>query len=93
MLVYQLRIIELGESLEPVFKNKEDALRVKEKYKSRNIVIKEKYLDNIENDIIYRIKNTDCEGYFLEEEIFGNMNDAQTYLKNPHQSIVEYRLS
>ena len=44
MLVYQLKVIELGECLEPVFKTKENALLIKEKYKTRNIILKEHYL-------------------------------------------------
>ena len=35
MLVYQLKVIELGECLEPVFKTKENALLIQEKYKTR----------------------------------------------------------
>lgn len=92
MLVYQLRLLDFKEDLEPVFKTKENALRLKEKYKNRNIAIKERYIDNIENDMIYRIKTLDRDGYFLEDEIFTSTKDAESQLKSPHQTIVESRL-
>lgn len=92
MIIYQLRILDLGEYLEPIFKTKERALYYKEKYKSRNIIIKEKYLENIKNDIVYRIKTEDMDGYFLEDEIFTSKCDASHAIKNDYQSVIESRL-
>lgn len=92
MLVYQLRLVELGEYLEPVFKSRESADKFKEKYKTRNIVIKEQFIENIEDDTVYRIKSEDSSGYFLEDEIFSNIEEATSALKNKHQSIIESRL-
>lgn len=92
MLVYQLKLLELGECLEPVFKTKENALYFKEKYKTRNIIIKERYLENIKDDKVYRIKTLESDGYTLEEEVFSSMAEASRFLKNEHQCIVESRL-
>lgn len=93
MLVYQLRLIDLGENLEPVFKEYESALKIKEKYKCRNIVIKSEYLENIEDDKVYRIKTQGYDGYFLEDEVYSSLRDAEAKLKSNHQSIVESRLA
>mgnify|MGYP006971249066 CR=1 FL=1 len=92
MLVYQLKLLELGECLEPVFKTKENAQCFKEKYKTRNIIIKERYLENIKDDLVYRIKTLESDGYTLEEEVFSSIAEASKFLKNEHQSIVESRL-
>ncbi len=92
MLIYQLRLVELGEYLEPVFKSRESADKFKEKYKTRNIIIKEQFIDNVENDTVYRIKSEDSSGYILEDEIFSSIKDATSAIKNTHQSIIESRL-
>lgn len=92
MLVYQLKLLELGECLEPVFKTKENALCFKEKYKTRNIIIKESYLENIKDDIVYRIKTLESDGYMLEEDVFSSAIEASNFLKNDHQSIIESKL-
>ena len=92
MLVYQLKVIELGECLEPVFKTKENALLIKEKYKTRNIIIKEHYLENVKNDTVYRIKTEDNEGYILEAELYSSYNEALSSIRNNHQCVIESRL-
>jgi len=91
MKVYQLRILELGFSLEPIFKNIETALYYKDKYKERNIIIKEYKLD-IKDDYIYRIKNISTEGYTLEDDIYETYDIALDHIKYDNQIIIKERL-
>lgn len=91
MKVYQLRILELGYSLEQVFKDEKVALYYKNKYKGRNIIIKE-YKLNIKDDFIYRIKNISNDGYTLEDNIYETYNQALSHIKNSNQIIIKERL-
>lgn len=89
MTVYQLKIVDLGLYLEPVFKTKESAENYRTKYNSRNIIIKEKYLDNLCDNYVYRIKNESLEGYYLEDEVYSSMNKALEHIKNDSQTIIK----
>lgn len=92
MKVYQLKILDLGLYLEPVFKTKESAENYRTRYNNRNIIIKEKYLDNLSDNYIYRIKNESQEGYYLEDEVYSSMNNALEHIKDNSQTIVKESL-
>lgn len=92
MYVYQLKILELGLYLEPVFKSKEKAEYYRTKYNNRNIIIKEKYLDNLNDNYIYRIKTQSHEGYYLEDEVYSSENKALEHIKDTSQTIIKESL-
>lgn len=92
MLVYQLKILDLGIMLDPVFKTKESAELFKDKYKNRNIIIKEKYLEDLKDNYVYRIKNIDSEGYTLEDNIYSTIEHANNNIKQDNQKIVKEHL-
>lgn len=92
MKVYQLKILDLGLYLDPVFKTKESAEYYRSKYNNRNIIIKEKYLDNLNDNYIYRIKNESHDGYYLEDEVYSSMNNALEHIKDNSQTIIKESL-
>lgn len=92
MKVYQLEILELALYLEPVFKSKEGALYYKSKYQNRNIVIRERQIDELDDNYVYRIKNIDPEGYSLEDGIYSSYEHAKNNLKQSSQEIVKETL-
>lgn len=92
MLVYQLKILDLGYYLEPVFKTKESAECYKGKYRNRNLIIKEKMLESPVEEAIYRIKNVSDDGYYLEDEVYDSLVSASKHLKNGNQEIVKEKL-
>lgn len=92
MYVYQLKILDLGLYLEPVFKTKEGAEYYRTKYNNRNIIIKEKYLDNLCDNYIYRIKNESFDGYYLEDEVYSSENKALEHIKDKTQTIIKESL-
>lgn len=89
MTIYQLKILELGLYLEPVFKSKEKAIYYQNKYGNRNIIIKEKYVSDLEDNYVYRIKNESEEGYYLEDEVYGSLNHALEHIKTNNQKIIK----
>lgn len=81
MKVYQLRLVDFNLVLEPVFKTKEGANILKNKYINRNIKIEESILDNtLDDDFIYRILVSDEEGVYLFDNIFSEVTSAEEYL-------------
>lgn len=92
MYVYQLKILDLGLYLEPVFKSKERAEYYRTKYNNRNIIIKEKYLDKLEENYIYRIKTESHDGYYLEDEVYDSMSNALEHIKDNSQTVIKESL-
>lgn len=92
MKVYQLKILDLGIYLEPVFKSKESAMMYMSKYNGRNIIIKERVLDEINDNSIYRIKTLFSDGYDIEDEVYSSEVNASIHITNNHQSIIKERL-
>ncbi|MCH5166585.1 MAG: hypothetical protein J1F35_01710 [Erysipelotrichales bacterium] len=92
MKVYQLELLDLGFCLEPVFASMESAQKVREKYPNRKIKIKSLFVSDIKDNIIYRIKNTGCDGYSLEESIFSNLEAAESHLKDNTQEVIKEHL-
>lgn len=89
MYVYQLKILELGLYLEPVFKSREKAEYYRTKYNNRNIIIKEKFLESLEDNCIYRIKTESQEGYYFEDEIYTSFNNALSHVTGSNQTIIK----
>ncbi len=92
MYVYQLKILDLGIYLEPVFKSKESALYYMSRYQNRNIIIKEKYLDSIEDNSIYRIKTNSIDGELIEDGVYSNFKSALKYIKSDNQTVIKESL-
>lgn len=92
MKVYQLELLDLGFCLDPVFKSRESAEKVKEKYPNRKIKIKSTFVNNIEDNIIYRIKNVEGDGYTLEDSIYSNIESATSHIKDNRQEVVKEQL-
>lgn len=92
MTIYQLKILDLGLYLEPVFKTKESAENYRNKYNNRNIIIKERHLDNLSDNYIYRIRTESCEGYYLEDEVYASENKALEHIKDNTQTIIKESL-
>lgn len=88
MEVYQLELLDLGFCLEPVFKTKESAEKIKEKYPNRKIQIRSTFIGDIKDNIIYRIKNNEDNEYTLEDSIFSSIESAKSHIKDNTQEIV-----
>ena len=92
MKVYQLELLDLGFCLEPVFKSRESAEKVKEKYPNRKIKIKSTFVNDIEDNAIYRIKNIEGDEYTLEDSIYSNIESAISHIKDNSQEVVKEQL-
>ena len=89
MKIYQLLLKDFNLVLDPVFNTKEAAMLFKEKYKQRNIEIKETFIDKLDNrNYVYRIETIDEDGIYLEDEVFASKELALRSIKE-HQRIVK----
>lgn len=92
MNIYQLELLDQDYYLDPVFKTTKGAEKFKGKYQNRNIAIRCKFLDNIKNDTVYRIKNIDPDGEYLDNNIFSCKEEALLHIKTTSQIIIEEKL-
>ena len=92
MKVYQLELLDLGFCLDPVFKSRESAEKVKEKYPNRKIKIKSTFVNNIEDNVIYRIKKIEGDEYTLDDSVYSNIESAISHIKDNKQEVVKEQL-